>query len=338
MANFVQGTEGNDGSYSGGVITDPLTGTDGADNIYARGGDDVIEAGGGNDNIYAGDGNDRIYAGDGDDFIDGGAGADIMYGGAGNDTYVVDNVNDKVREDAAGGIDTVKSYISYTLGANVEILRLIGTDDIDGKGNDLNNTIIGNSGNNSIQAGGGNDSVDAGAGDDVVDGGAGNDFLKGGDGIDLVTYKTAISAVTVDLAKLSAQDTGGHGKDTLSGFENLEGSSFDDKLFGDSGANMLKGLAGNDILAGRDGNDVLVGGTGADTFVFTHTGSEGTDTINDFSQAEGDKLALSGYTAADVSIVHANGYSEVVYHDGGSDSIIAIVKSVVLVDSDLTFA
>jgi Ca2+-binding RTX toxin-like protein len=324
---IIQGTEG---------VDNVLSGTSGNDNIYARGGDDVIDAGAGNDNIYAGDGDDRIYAGEGDDNLDGGAGADIMYGGLGNDTYVVENVGDKVREYAGEGIDTVKAYISYTLTANVEILRLMGTDDIDGKGNELNNTIVGNIGDNSISAGAGNDTVDAGAGDDVVDGGSGNDLLKGGDGIDLVTYKSATGDVTVDLAKTTAQETG-NGKDTIQGFENLEGSYQNDTLYGDAGANTLIGLSGNDVLAGRDGNDILVGGTGNDTFVFTHTGAEGTDTINDFVHGQ-DILKLVGYTAADVSISYENGYSEVHYAESGSDSVLAIVKGVLLIDSDLTFA
>jgi Ca2+-binding RTX toxin-like protein len=48
-----------------------------------------------------------------------------MIGGLGNDTYYVDNIGDKVVENANEGIDTVQSKISYTLGANVENLNLL---------------------------------------------------------------------------------------------------------------------------------------------------------------------------------------------------------------------
>jgi Ca2+-binding RTX toxin-like protein len=58
--------------------------------------------------------------------LDGGAGADAMAGGAGNDTYVRDNAGDTVTEAANAGTDTVKSSLTYTLGANVENLTLTG--------------------------------------------------------------------------------------------------------------------------------------------------------------------------------------------------------------------
>ena len=47
----------------------------------------------------------------------------------------------------------------------------------------------------------------------------------------------------------------GAGSDTLSGFENLTGSAFNDTLTGNAGDNVLTGLAGNDVLAGLGGAD-----------------------------------------------------------------------------------
>ncbi|HVZ00519.1 MAG TPA: hypothetical protein VHA35_13510, partial [Dongiaceae bacterium] len=137
--------------------------------------------------------------GAGDDTLNGGAGNDSMGGGAGNDTYYVDSAADQVIETlslkSGGGVDTVLSSITFTLGANVDNLTLTGTGAINGTGNALDNTIVGNSGANVLSGGDGNDSVSGGKGD-TLKGDGGNDQLHvqaagfvsadGGAGIDQV--------------------------------------------------------------------------------------------------------------------------------------------------------
>jgi Ca2+-binding RTX toxin-like protein len=71
--------------------------------------------------------------------------------------------------------------------------------------------------------------------------------------------------VTVSLAIAGAQNTVGAGSDTLTGFENLVGSSFNDVLTGNASANVLSGGAGDDTLDGGAGDDTLDGGAGTDT-------------------------------------------------------------------------
>ena len=87
-------------------------------------------------------------------------------------------------------------------------------------------------------------------------------------------------------ALTSAQNTIRAGTDTLSGFENLIGSQFNDTLTGTSGNNVINGLAGNDRLDGGAGADQMYGGIGNDTYVVDNAGDvanetdgDGTDTV-----------------------------------------------------------
>jgi Ca2+-binding RTX toxin-like protein len=52
--------------------------------------------------------------------------------------------------------------------------------------------------------------------------------------------------------------------DTLSRFENVFGTIYDDTLIGDAGPNKLFGFFGNDILRGRGDDDRLAGQAGTD--------------------------------------------------------------------------
>ena len=75
----------------------------------------------------------------------------------------------------------------------------------------------------------------------MLDGGAGTGYASA------TPWRTAAqpSASTPTTAR---QNTVGAGTDTLTNFENLTGSAFNDTLMGDAHANILSGGAGDDLL------------------------------------------------------------------------------------------
>jgi Ca2+-binding RTX toxin-like protein len=185
-------------------------------NNYIRGND--------GDNRLSGEaGLDELRGGLGNDTLDGGTEADNMKGGLGDDLYFVDDVGDEVIEYFNEGIDTVRASISFTLGDHVENLRLQGSDNIDGTGNGLDNTIGGNSGDNHVSGGEGNDTLSGGGGSDTLSGDDGTDLLSGGGGNDM-----------------------------------LAGGAGDDLLQGDGGRDRLDGGSGADTLTGGAGADTFV--------------------------------------------------------------------------------
>lgn len=229
-----------------------------------------------NDTLTGGAGDNKLYGGAGDDVLVGGGGADLLDGGAGKDTVSFETATSGVTISLA---TTAAQAIGGGSLSLVSIDRILGSAYADRlTANDLGSELNG------------------GAGNDFLFGGAGNDFLIGGVGIDTVSYERATAGVTVSLAVATAQATGGAGVDTIISMENLTGSAFADKLYGDKMANGLQGGAGNDILVGGVGADILSGGLGKDTFVLTALGDSkagGYDTITDFSHAQGDRIDLS---------------------------------------------
>jgi len=226
--------------------------------------------------------------------LNGGSGADQMTGGLGNDIYIVDNAADIITELAGEGVDSVRTALSWTLGANLETLLLTGAGAVDATGNSSDNSLTGNSaanvlsgleGRDVITGGVGNDSLYGGVGDDTLNGGAGNDLLDGGGDLDTASYEGVAIGVTVSLATAAAQNTIGAGIDTLVGVENLTGTaSAADHLTGNSASNLLIGLGGNDTLSGGGGDDTLNGSDGLDT----EYGGSGSDALN--GGAGNDKL------------------------------------------------
>lgn len=183
----------------------------------------------------------------------------------------------------SGGIDTIDlSGTSQVVIINLmaeAVSSVLGETGnlVIGRGVVIENAI-GGSGNDTITGNSANNTLIGGAGADILDGGSNGAFG------DTASYAGSSAGVRVSLAG----GTGLYGDaqgDTLTGIENLIGSSHSDTLIGGNGVNRLDGGDGNDflfdfatgddIMNGGGGNDTMQGGTGADQY----DGGTGTDTV-----------------------------------------------------------
>jgi Ca2+-binding RTX toxin-like protein len=246
-------------------------------------------------NEITGNDSDNVLTGlAGNDVLEGGAGADTMLGGTGNDIYYVDDALDAVTELASQGTDLVRSTVTYTLGANVENLELIGGGNVDGTGNALNNVIIGNSGDNIISGGAGNDTLSGGSGSDTLRGGVGNDVYYIIDAANIVEENLGEGTDTVK----TTVDRGVPLEDNvenlvLLGSADIDalGNDVNNVITGNDGANRLEGGLGIDTLRGGKGDDTYVVDTRTDILV--ELAGQGTDTIEFGSGNAGDRLVMA---------------------------------------------
>jgi Ca2+-binding RTX toxin-like protein len=216
-----------------------LAGTSGDDHYVGSTFADSLSGGSGHDHLRGEGGNDILTGGIGADTLDGGAGADTMSGSAGNDTYVIDAL-DRIIETPDGGIDTVQSSASYTLGEYLEHLTATGQVAITLTGNALGNIIKGNAAANTL------------------DGGPGADYLLGGAGHD--TYVVDGGDQITELA--------GEGSDTiLTGTSWILGTHLEHLTATGSAAINMTGGVGNDLIYVDDAGDGVVeqAGQGSDT-------------------------------------------------------------------------
>ena len=215
----------------------------------------LLTGGADNDILTGTSGNDVMGGNAGNDLITGGDGADILTGGAGNDTIRGGTGNDiyDFRYDTAN-----EDRITETGGSGTDTLNIF-----DRLATDLSYRRSGNL---------------------LV--------IEEAVGTSRVVIENHFSGIATErIEQLTALD----GLRFLK--SELVGTATSDILVGASGAETLDGAGGNDIIAGGGAKDVLTGGLGADVFVYNAVSDSTSvaadrDTINDFSQADGDRISL----------------------------------------------
>ncbi|ETX26649.1 calcium-binding protein [Roseivivax isoporae] len=181
-------------------------------------------------------------------------------------------------------------------------------------------TILGTGTGDVLSGGAGGDTVAAGGGSDRVVGGAGADLLLAGDGADTVIGGAGNDTITGGASTADLRDViyggdgndridGGYGNDELrgdAGNDSMAGGYGADTVIGGTGDDVITGSAFGDLIFGSDGmdfvnggfgNDLVNGGAGADRFYHEGVEGHGSDWIQDFSDAEGDRMIWGGGVA-----------------------------------------
>jgi Ca2+-binding RTX toxin-like protein len=222
-------------------------------------------------NAYGNELSNVLLGNNASNILDGKEGIDTLVGKEGDDTYYVDNTEDHIIENLNEGTDNVIASASYSLSDNVENLTLVGSENLQGDGNSLDNTLVGNLGNN------------------ILDGKAGSDTMLGGLGDDLY-YVEAINDTVIENVN--------EGYDTIRSSVTYTASANVERLeligeesinaYGNELDNVLVGNSASNILDGKAGADTMIGGKGDDLYYVDHT----SDSIVEM-QAEGIDSVIS---------------------------------------------
>ena len=180
-----------------------------------------------------------------------------------------------VRNDGHGDTDTIR-----------------GNREVEVRGSDFSDTIIGSANN------------------EIFIGRQGNDRIDGGGGWDRLRFDRSCCAtignLAIDLAEGTAKGTwnGNAFSYSISNIEGVRGGPGDDTLRGGAGNNRLRGGAGDDIIEGGAGDDNLYGGSGDDVFVFRP--GHGRDWIADFTDGD-DVILLRGFGLSKSDVMSSAG-------------------------------
>ena len=326
----------------------------------------TVTGAGGNDEIWGGSANGSVLnGGAGDDVIRSGSGIETMIGGKGNDQFVVNNVGDTVIENAGEGTDTAWVGVNgWTVGANVEIVRLFGGASsvafagnaqvvADAGGSTIvaqlgDNVFWGNGGADTFVGAAGNDIFRAGGGVTKMYGGAGNDhyviknlgdqaFENANEGYD--TAWVAVNGWTVgnniEVAYLSGSATTLTGNST--GGNLVANSGAGSTLTAGSGLTTFWGSGFADTFNIGTGGSTVYGYGGADNFHFGQA-SWGVVEVADFSRAQGDRLDFRGSGFTSTNDFTITTYADKNVIENGAGQIILYGMSAALLNSDFIFA
>jgi Ca2+-binding RTX toxin-like protein len=277
--------------YLNDIVSETWTGTSGADSFTLTDlGDWTLNGLGGNDVLVGNDGANVTFIG--------GNGNDVLVGLNGNDLFQYSGTTGGMDDVSGGdGYDVIQATAANT---TIGLTSISGIEEINGGGfanvtlqlgagdDVIDSNLIALNGITAIRAGAGADTIIGTYGDesifgedgnDIIRGGSGADILNGGNGVDTLSYEGSWDAVNVNLATnlVSGGDATG---DTITAFENVTGSDYNDSITGSTAADVITGGAGDDMMNGGSGNDTfriganagtdaIIGGTGTDTVLFT---------------------------------------------------------------------
>lgn len=235
----------------------------------------------------------KIIGNDAGNNIDGGTGEDTMEGGAGDDYYVVDDVDDVIKELANEGNDGVYFVGSgtYVLSDNIEFGY------VSSSSNGVN--ITGNKQDNYLYDGYGNNLLDGGLGNDYLSSNYGNDTLIGGGGDDTFSVFQAATNIT-ELAGGGVDTLYYYGSSAFELAEQVENLFFSDNpdgvtIAGNDLANLIYILPNDtdntvQTIDGGAGADTMAAGAGNDTYIVDNAG----DIVIEMNSAGTDSITLSG--------------------------------------------
>ncbi len=178
-------------------------------------------------------------------------------------------------------------------------------------GTDGDDVLQGSPTADTIEGGAGDDRLAGFGGDDLLEGQSGHDTLNGGDGNDTLLGGDTPDDLRDVIYAGAGDDSadGGFGNDLIyggAGNDTIEGGFGVDEIVGQAGDDVLSGGAWSDLIFGGEGSDFINGGFGhdrvnggADADRFFHLGifDHGSDWIQDFAHAEGDRLVFGNASA-----------------------------------------
>ncbi|MEP3889219.1 MAG: hypothetical protein ABJN69_02060 [Hellea sp.] len=308
--NYIDGPETttvnftNIENVTGGHLNDEIYGDDASNRLIGGRGNDIVHGRGGDDYLVGGRGDDELVGGDGDDILIAGQGSDNYVGGTGTDSLVLNGADQGGFIDLSAGVMTQSYTIETPIWADGgPTIKVVA----------YSNHVVGNA------------TFDLTA----------EQFYRG----------TQLNFITrEDLAFLNhsanfvaqAQNSGTTDENgvytpglyelaftthvetstsTVSGVENVIGSTGNDVITGSDGNNELSGSGGDDIINGGLGNDILDGGAGLDQLF----GGEGDDLFlssledSDTEEDDPDNL-IDTHDGADV-IDGGNGIDAISYEN-----------------------
>ena len=257
---------------------DVLVGGSGQDTILAWGSNDTLSAGSGGALIFDAGSPSKLTGSSGADTLTALGAGSTLVGGTGSEVFVVSDSSTAISVAAANGHDTIVSSASYTLPANVAVLTLTGTADLQATGNSLADTITANAGNDVLTAGTGLATLIGGAGHDTFIVNNTGDvvqvpFTKPYDSIQSsASYTLPVGVNDLFLTSNGIKGTTNGQGDFISSYgttDTLVATSGNNLLQANSQNNDLLGGSGFDTLISYGGSNRLFGGSGITGFQST---------------------------------------------------------------------